>query len=225
MSSGAGAVHGGSPPGPRCRGFAFAPTIGPRAVLVPVKAFTHGKRRLDPVLNAPDREMLVRRMAARVLAAAAPLPVAVVCDDPGVAQWAREHGALVVWEPGGGLSAAVEYGVEHLAGLGAEIVTVTHADLPLASGLGTLPELDGVTLVPDRHHDGTNVIRVPARSEFRFSYGPGSFQRHQAECRRIAQPCHILEDPTLSVDVDRPEDLCLIDHCMKAGRGTAGRLP
>ena len=39
-------------------------------------------------------------MADRVLAAAHPLPVAVVCDDNEVAEWAREHGALVVWEPG-----------------------------------------------------------------------------------------------------------------------------
>ena len=109
--------------------------LGPAAVLVPVKAFADAKLRLAPALPAADRSRLARQMAAHVLAAARPLPVAVVCDDPAVADWARHEGALVVWEPGRGLNGAVQAGVERLRGAGVRKVVVAHADLPLAGPL------------------------------------------------------------------------------------------
>src|SRR5664280_675238 len=74
--------------------------IGPRAVLVPVKAFSQAKRRLHLALSEPERAELARAMADRVVSAAHPLPVVVVCDDNEVAEWARARRALVVWEPG-----------------------------------------------------------------------------------------------------------------------------
>ncbi len=149
--------------------------LGSRAVLVPIKAFDEAKRRLDHALTAPERSELARAMAARVLDAAHPLPVAVVCDDNDVADWARERGALVVWEPGRGLNGAVEAGVDHLRDAGVTQVTVSHADLPRASGLATVGDASGITLVPDRYGNGTNVIALPVDTGFRFSYGPGSF--------------------------------------------------
>lgn len=181
--------------------------LGDQAVLVPVKAFAEAKRRLGPALSDGDRRDLVRHMAARVLAAASPLPVAVVCDHPEVAQWAREHDALVIWEPGRGLNIAVEAGVDHLAAIGVRRVVVAHGDLPHASGLAELGPFDGVTLVPDRHGNGTNVIELPARAGFRFSYGPGSFARHRAEAARLGLALRVLSCPSLSYDVDVPADL------------------
>jgi 2-phospho-L-lactate guanylyltransferase len=184
-----------------------ATTLGPRAVLVPVKAFAEAKGRLGKAMGDDDRQALVRTMAERVLRAAAPLPVAVVCDDPAVAQWARNLGALVVWEPGRGLNGAVECGVEHLASMGVHHVTVAHGDLPLADNIGRLEHFEGVTLVPDRREDGTNVIALPVDCGFRFSYGPGSFARHRLECQRLGLATRILRPPDLSVDVDEPDDL------------------
>jgi 2-phospho-L-lactate guanylyltransferase len=181
--------------------------LGTRAVLVPVKSFADAKRRLNAALGDDARQALVRTMAERVVHSAAPLPVAVVCDDTAVADWARRLGALVVWEPGRGLNGAVEAGVERLASIGVETVTVAHGDLPRAVGLGNLDEFDGVTLVPDRADDGTNVIRLPSGCGFRFSYGPGSFARHRAECERLGLPVHVLRSPALALDVDWPDDL------------------
>ena len=181
--------------------------LGTRAVLVPVKAFAEAKRRLGPALSDGDRQELVRAMAERVLEAAAPLPVAVVCDDTTVADWARQHGALVVWEPGRGLNGAVEAGIERLGSMGVEEVTVAHGDLPLAQGLGSLAPFAGVTLVPDRRDDGTNVIRLPSGCGFQFSYGPGSFNRHLAEADRLGLATEILRVPALAFDVDLPSDL------------------
>jgi 2-phospho-L-lactate guanylyltransferase len=177
------------------------------AVLVPVKAFSHAKLRLRPVLSDADRETLARLMAERVLAAAQGLPTAVVCDDREVADWAREHGAEVIWAPGRGLNGAVSDGHRCLAERGFDRVVVSHADLPFAVDLRPVAAAEGVTLVPDRHDDGTNVLCVPARAAFGFAYGRRSFARHRAEATRLGLAVRVLRDVRLGWDVDRPADL------------------
>ncbi len=181
--------------------------LGPEVVLIPVKAFRQAKRRLGSTLSDPDRIRLVRSMASQVVAACTPLPVAVVCDDDEVAQWASALGATVMWEPGQGLNGAVRAGVARLARTGVEWVIVAHGDLPRAHGLGVLPPFEGITLVPDRRDDGTNVLRLPAASDFRFAYGPGSFRAHRAEATRLDLPVRVLRDPDLAYDVDWPADV------------------
>ena len=182
-------------------------SLGHVAVLVPVKSFAEAKVRLAPALAPDERAALAKAMAERVLAARRRLPAAVVCDDVEVADWARGQGVLVVWEPGQGLNGAVEAGVAQLASLGVEKVIVAHADLPLASDLTWVADFDGVTLVPDRFDDGTNVACVPADGCFRFSYGPGSFARHVAETERLGIELRVVHEPTLGWDVDVPADL------------------
>lgn len=176
-------------------------------MLVPVKAFGTAKARLAPTLDAAGRAELARIMAAGVLAAAGPLPVAVVCDDPEVASWAREKGAMVLPEPGRGLNGAVEAGVERLGDAGASEVLVVHADLPFAHEVAQLAGFGGVTLVPDRRDDGTNVVCVATGAGFRFHYGPGSFARHRAEAHRLGLVCRVVRDPELTWDVDVPGDI------------------
>ena len=182
-------------------------TLGPRAVLVPVKAFGEAKRRLHRAMTGPERAELSRAMADRVVGAAHPLPLAVVCDDVDVAEWARNRGALVVWEPGRGLNGAVEAGVARLGDAGVVQVTVAHADLPRATDLAAVGRADGITLVPDRWGNGTNVIALPTDAGFHFSYGPGSFARHRAEAARLGLVCHVLDRPDLAYDVDEPGDI------------------
>jgi 2-phospho-L-lactate guanylyltransferase len=174
---------------------------------VPVKAFEQAKRRLGVTLPDGERIALVRAMATQVVAACAPLPVAVVCDDAGVAEWADALGAHVIWEPGRGLNGAVRAGVDQLAAGGVEWITVAHGDLPRANGLGLMAPFDGVTLVPDRHDDGTNVLRLPATSPFQFAYGPGSFRAHRAEAVSLGLPVRVLRVPALAYDVDWPADV------------------
>jgi len=175
--------------------------------LLPVKGFSEAKRRLAPALGPSERADFARSMADHVLDAAAPLRVAVVCDDHDVAVWANERGAIVLEEPGLGLNGAVTAGVDALARAGANEVLVVHADLPLASGLAGLAGFGGVTLVPDRRDDGTNVCSVPARAGFRFSYGPSSFVRHRAEAERLGLAVRVVREPLLAWDVDVPSDI------------------
>ena len=182
--------------------------VGPRiAVLVPVKAFHLAKTRLSERLDANQRGELARRMAAGVLAAAAPLPTFVVCDDDVVADWAASFQATVLWRPGRGLDQAVAAGVAALASQGIERVIVAHADLPLARSLAWAASFDGITIVPDRRSDGTNVISLPTNCGFRFAYGPNSYLRHATEAHRLGLALRVVRHAALSWDVDVPEDL------------------
>lgn len=181
--------------------------VNDAAVLVPVKAFDQAKIRLAPVLSPAERIELARRMATHVVRVAAPLPVTVVCDDPEVADWAAALGATVVWCPETGLNGAVTRGVAELALRGVAEVVVAHSDLPRASGFAHLAGAGGVTAVPDRHADGTNVLCLPTGAPFDFSYGAGSFRRHCAEARRLGLALRIVRDPELTWDVDVPDDL------------------
>lgn len=177
------------------------------AVLIPVKAFADAKARLAPVLDPAARASLAESMATTVVHAAAPLEVWVVCDDRAVATWATRAGANVLWKPGRGLNGAVAEGVTDLAHLDVARVVVVHADLPHARRLAHLVEGEGITLVPDRRDDGTNVIVLPTDCGFEFAYGPGSFSRHLAEARRRADRVQIERDERLGWDVDVPADL------------------
>jgi len=184
--------------------------IGAAAVLIPVKAFADAKRRLSPALTASERTHLARTMADHVVQAAGELPVAIVCDDEEVATWAHDCGARVISEPGLGLNRAVEAGVDQLAAAGFERVLVAHADLPRAGDLSVLAAFEGITLVPDRREDGTNVLCLPAGCGFRFSYGAGSFGRHLAEVGRLGLPHRVVREPRLAWDIDVPADLELL---------------
>ena len=176
-------------------------------MLVPVKAFSAAKRRLADVLPAADRAELARRMATTVINAGRPLTVYVVCDDDEVARWAETVGTQVLWRPGHGLNGAVTDGVASLAKLGFTDVVVAHADLPLAHDLPRLVHPGLITLVPDRHDDGTNVISLPAALGFRFAYGPGSFRHHVAEAHTHGTGVRVWREPRLGLDVDLPVDL------------------
>jgi 2-phospho-L-lactate guanylyltransferase len=179
------------------------------AVLVPVKSFAEAKRRLAGVLTPHDRATLARAMATTVINAARPLPAFVVCDDAAVAQWAEAAGATVLWRPGLGLPGAVRSGVDALAEAGFDMAIVAHGDLPLATSLGWVAAdaLDTVTIVPDRHDDGTNVIALATAGPFEFGYGPGSFRRHEAEAHRHGLTVRVERDEALGWDVDLPVDL------------------
>lgn len=177
------------------------------AVIVPVKAFSAAKLRLALTLEPATRAELARAMAARVLRAARPLPTLVVCDDEEVRAWTERQGAEALWTPGLGLNGAVEAGIAHLVRRGVARAIVAHADLPLATELAWLASFDGITLVPDRHRDGTNVACVPTGAGFRFAYGAASFASHRAEAARLGFAVRLVPDVPLGWDIDVPADL------------------
>jgi 2-phospho-L-lactate/phosphoenolpyruvate guanylyltransferase len=187
----------------------------PAVAVVPVKDFRSAKGRLAGVLDESARSRLARALAGGVVAAAAPLPVAVVCEDDDVADWARSAGAAVIRTSASGLDDAVAGAVERLAHGGVVRAVVVHADLaspvaltPFSVAVGP----DDVLVVPDRHGDGTNLLSVPTGRGFVFRYGPGSADRHVGEAERCGLRPRVVTDEHLGWDVDDPEDLQLPAH-------------
>lgn len=177
------------------------------AVVVPVKSFAVAKERLAEAVPADQRARLAERMATGVVGAAAPLPTFVVCGDPTVAAWATRVGAGVINLARPGLNRAVQFAADVLGADGYRRVIVAHADLPLAHTLAWVGQSDGVTIVPDRRQDGTNVLSVPLRVGFRFRYGPGSAAAHREEADRLGLTVRTVPDEQLGWDVDVPADL------------------
>lgn len=177
------------------------------ALLIPIKAFHVAKARMAPVLDEPSRERLARWTAARVIAAADGAPVFVACDDERVAEWSRDHDALVLSLPGLGLNAAVDAAVDEIRARGFEHVVIAHADLPIPDALMSVAKPGTVTLVPDRRLDGTNVRSFPVRLRLTSSYGQGSFQRHLDAALASGAPVEVLRHPHLALDLDTPADL------------------
>jgi 2-phospho-L-lactate guanylyltransferase len=180
------------------------------AVVVPIRSFEAGKSRLGGRLDPADRAELLQAMAENVVAAAGPLPVAVVSDAREVRRWAAALRLTVIDDPGTlNLAAAAGLGWAAAAGFGR--VVIAHADLPLATSLAPLAA-DGrrpvVTAVPCHRDDGTPVLSLPASATgFVFAYGPGSFRRHAAAARAAGLGFRVRRDARLGRDVDAPEDL------------------
>jgi 2-phospho-L-lactate/phosphoenolpyruvate guanylyltransferase len=177
-----------------------------------MKSFAQAKARLASSLGDAERVALVKSLAAHVIAAARSGPTFVVCDDGAVADWSIGQRATAVYAPGLGLNGAVTAGVALLARLGFDLAVVAHADLPFVAGLDRFGTEGEISIAPDRRDDGTNVIAVPTAAPFRFSYGPGSFDRHRQEAARVALPCAVVRDERFSTDVDVPDDLRVLEH-------------
>jgi 2-phospho-L-lactate guanylyltransferase len=177
------------------------------AVVVPVKPFERAKQRLANTLSDEERATLARALATRVVAAAGASECFVVCNDDAVAAWAVSLGATALQSSVPGLNTNVGAAVHHLGQTGFDHVVIAHGDLPLAHDLDSLAVEATVTLVPDRHGDGTNVLAVPTRAGFWFRYGPRSFHRHVEEARRVGLPVEIAHDELLALDVDTAADL------------------
>ena len=177
------------------------------AVIIPVKSFTIAKGRLADTLHADEREKLARTCAETVVLASRPLPTYVVCNDDSVAQWAIALGANVVTCITPGLDIAVNAGRTEAIQNGADHIIVAHADLPLAVTFEHVVREGKVTLVPDRHNDGTNVLAFPAHSAFTTAYGPGSFDNHKRIAQQAGLDCEVINDNMLELDLDTADDL------------------
>lgn len=184
---------------------------GDVAVLIPLRSLRNGKSRLGSQLDPSERGSLIHAMANRVMTAAFDLPVLVVHDDDDVAGWATHWGAESLRPDLPGLNAAVEAGYHHLTARKAQRVIVAHADLPHARDLRIVLTDTPISIAPDRHRDGTNVLSLPTGLPFRFCYGNGSFAAHVEQARSLGLSIRIVDDPQLAYDLDDPHDLNGLD--------------
>ena len=187
--------------------------LGAVRIVIPLRSFDDPKTRLREVLSSAERRELCRTLADGVLAAVSGGDVVVVTDDAEVDRWARSRGAAVVAPGSPGLNVAVTAarhdarteGVGHVVILPADLARPAAAASLVAAALADAT-LDAL-LVPDRHHDGTNLLLVPTAGEFTFAYGPGSCDLHRAEATRVGLRLQVLDHEDLGWDIDDPADL------------------
>ena len=196
-------------------------------MLIPVKGFRLAKGRLAERLDENERSELARSMAAQVVRAAGALPVRVVCDSDEVAEWARAVGADVLSTEARGLNPAISEAVAALEAAAEPVgspghVLIAHADLPHAETLEGLAEAGTVTIVPDRHLDGTNVMALPLGAGFEFHYGPGSFAAHCDEALRCGLDLRVRRVAALEFDVDTPADLDALRQALPTAAPSSG---
>jgi 2-phospho-L-lactate guanylyltransferase len=178
----------------------------PTVVVVPVRSFVVGKRRLEGVLTDGARSNLGRAMATRVgevVESTGLLPLFVTAD-PDVAEWATKSGFPSVADPGEGLNGAARAGVDWVTRSHSRWI-VLHSDLPLLtpedlSSLAAWVHEDLDVIAPSAD-GGTSALS--SRKRITFAYGPGSFRSHLVQMAnpRIAALTGFLHD------LDSPLDL------------------
>jgi 2-phospho-L-lactate guanylyltransferase len=188
--------------------------------VIPVGELERAKSRLGEVLDAEERRDLVIALLQRTLAATGGTPriaeTLVVTPDDEVAAIARVAGARVIRQTDRGLNHGLDDARRAAVDDGATALLVLPADLPGVSPvaidaiLTTLDERSPVVaIVPDRHGRGTNSLLLSPPGVIDFAFGGDSRVAHRHEAEAASTRVVELDGP-LSLDVDTPEDLLLV---------------
>ena len=196
-------------------------------IVIPAKAPSIAKGRLAEALPNIAREALASAMLDHVIRAVMQANTGATVAIVGAAPAQLAENIITLPEPGGGLNSALASVRQSLAGQNACRMISLAADLPLLepsdvlSLLALPPRVVGIA--PDRHGTGTNALSLPLpqAADFTYSYGPGSFDRHVAEARRLHLEFQTVVTPGLARDIDEPADLGDITHWLAGEEGQA----
>jgi 2-phospho-L-lactate guanylyltransferase len=202
--------------------------------LIPMKQMELGKSRLSPALTCAERIQLQEAMLQDVISALLSVKgltgISVVSDDQRAHRIARSRGVEFVCDPPnhGGLNEAVTFGSSALERMGAGLVAVIPADVPLLDSNEVeqalqVAQSEGATVVvPDRIGSGTNGLLFPSYAPPRFAYGPDSFRKH---LQTAAPPQSLgLQLASFGLDLDEPADLLRARSAPRIGRATSAFL-
>ena len=186
--------------------------------IVPAKELRHAKRRLATLLADEERQELslcmLRDVTTALVAARKVDRTVVVSPDTAVLSVAEETGCGSVREPTptGGLNASLDRIIQSRALALASTVLVLPADLPavlpdeIDAVLEALPAERGVVICPSQS-GGTNAIAVRPPQALPFRFGEASFTAHRREAANRELPFHVMELPSLTLDIDDPQDI------------------
>lgn len=175
----------------------------PTVAIIPLKSFRDGKQRLSEAITAGQRANLGKALAMHVgeVAIAADLLPVYVTADAEVASWATNSGFPFAIDPGDGLVAAAQAGVEWAKQSGSQWLVV-HSDLPLLSKSDLVEFVArGRDAIAPSSDGGTSAIASGEPIEFAF--GPSSFHKHLS---RMTSP-KVVARAGFLLDIDSPEDL------------------
>ena len=185
------------------------------SAVVPVKDLRGTKSRLAPILDPGARAGLTVYMMGRVVAAirsAGVEDVCVVSPDRIVLNEAQRRGASPLIQQSRGLNPALEEGRRRAIDLGAAMLLVLPADLPLLEQddvRAVLQAAEGrsVVISPDGARSGTNALLIQPPDALPFAFGPGSFEAHLEAARERGLDFKVCERSHLAFDLDTAGDL------------------
>jgi 2-phospho-L-lactate guanylyltransferase len=191
--------------------------------IVPVKPLTRGKSRLAQVLNRDQRTQLNEFLLQNTIHTLSTIReidnILVVSRDQSALAMARDLGAKTVLENGAPqLNIALTRATVVAKSYATRAVLILPADLPLVTRedidrmLAHLNSDPVVVVAPDRHHRGTNALLVSPPGLMEYQYGDDSFARHCQMAKEAGARLEICELPSLSLDLDLPEDLALLEQ-------------
>ncbi|HBX71043.1 MAG TPA: 2-phospho-L-lactate guanylyltransferase [Chloroflexi bacterium] len=189
--------------------------------IVPVKPLRRGKSRLSDVLTSAERIDLNRYLLENTIKTLKNIQeieqVLVVSRDSEALAMARDLGARTVQENRhSDLNIALARATVVAKTYVTRGVLVLPVDLPLITAedvqamLNRIGEPPVVVVAPDRCYNGTNALLVCPAGLIEYDYGPGSFERHCQRAKAVGARLEICELPSLSLDLDNPEDLELV---------------
>jgi 2-phospho-L-lactate guanylyltransferase len=186
------------------------------AIVVPVKAPSRAKHRLEAVMSAEERAALAITMARDVMGVVAQFKEHgrfVVSDDTDVLKMARQFDLEPLEDHRlQGQSAAVQQGFSTAWDRGYTAALTIPGDVPGVSvdelrELCTYrPEVE-VLLARDRERIGTNGLRLIPPHGITLRFGEDSFRLHRDEAIRANRSFQTHDLPGLGCDLDRPEDV------------------
>ena len=199
--------------------------------ILPVKRFGTAKTRLGDAVGDAGRAALAEAMLADVLDATTRVrgldELLVITAEPRAEALARARGARVLRDlREAGQSAAAKLGLHRVRA--ADRALLLPGDCPaldpreLEALLRVAPGPRSVVVVPDRHGTGTNGLVLTPPGALVPAFGIGSRARHEAAAAAAGLTCVVHEVPTLSLDVDSPDDLAALRSALDR-RGGAPR--
>jgi len=180
-------------------------------ILIPAKAFACGKSRLAPVLDASARAKLCEDLLLATLKVSVAIaPTTVVTSDPRISALALRYGAQCLLEVAQeNLNISLSWAREKISPI--DDVLIMPIDLPYLSRQSLIKfvaRTSGLTIVPDRHQCGTNLLFLPKQivQKFCFAFGENSAQAHQREGVRLGVEAKLISLPEAEFDLDSPAD-------------------
>ena len=176
-------------------------------------------RRLREELTAKQRHALYFNLARRIVVALRALArireIVIVTSSAEVEMLAGHLGVRVMHQVrDAGINSAVEAAITAFAGAETTAALIVPGDLPLVTSesldallQGAETHGRGVTIVPDRHHLGTNALVCTPADAIRLRFGPNSFGEHLRTAQEHGLEVRIFESGALALDIDDAEDL------------------
>jgi 2-phospho-L-lactate guanylyltransferase len=170
-------------------------------------------------LTAKQRHSMYFTLARRIITALRDVPMVrdtvIVTASAEVEVFAEHLGVPVMHQMRDeGINCACAAAIASSSAAGITVALIVSGDLPMVTSNAITALLQfadvqhpGITIVPDRHHRGTNALVCSPADAFRLRFGPDSFAEHVRAAQAQGLVSRVFESGELALDIDEPEDL------------------